>query len=96
MTDILMTKRQRSILEKLLRPWSPEEREILERNQILRTQETSRMMSSMRMELSIPTRHLAAIKAVIPELSQETDKLTRVQAWKKFLRDPISKQYRVR
>ena len=96
MPDILLTKRQRSILEKLLTPWTSDEREILETNRILRDQETSRMMSSMRMELSIPTRHLEAIKAVIPELGQETDKGIRVQAWKRFIRDPISKQYRVR
>jgi hypothetical protein len=47
------------------------------------------------MELSIPERHLAALKYMVPELGNYADGKAYSKAWKWFMRDPLSKAYRV-
>ena len=81
----------------MLKPATAEEIAILQENQISRQHRTHRTKTFMGLELNIPTRHHAAITAMIPELSDKfgVDKETRRKFWKAFMADELARPYKV-
>ena len=80
----------------MLVPQTDEERLILEENQAMQRELTLKHEDGMGYRLRVPYRHDQAIKHMIPELREHQPRETRLRAFKWFLRDSISKPYRVK
>ncbi len=84
------------MLEVALKPRTGEEREILAMNETLRGEFELKPETDLALRFNIPTRHLAAIRAVIPQMQTQEAGYIQERAWKWFLRDELSKPYRVK
>ena len=76
-------------------PQTDEERAILELNRECRREELKHE-DGLAFRLRIPTRHLEAIKHMVPEMQNQQPRETQHRAWKWFMRDNISKPYKVK
>ena len=97
MRSKLLSDAKRKTLQKMLIPATPEEVAILEENKATRLHRTHRPRESMGLELNIPVRHHAAIRAMIPELGDDigADKETRRKYWAAFIGDELARPYKV-
>ncbi len=91
-----LNKKRRKVLERLLVPQGAEEAAILQTNQAIRSDLTLRQEDGLAYRFRIPDRHLDCIRRMIPELRTLQPSETQVRAWKWFLRDSISRPYRVK
>lgn len=91
-----LNKTSRRALQLLLTAQSDEERAILDANQTVRMELELKPEDGLAFRFRIPYRHLEALKHMIPDMQNHMPREDQQRAWKWFLKDELSKPYRVR
>lgn len=96
MMSSYLNRTRRRALSLLLIPRSAEERAILAHNSQMRRELTLKKEDGLAFRFRIPYRMNQALKHMIPQMQNDQPRETQQAAWKWFLRDELSKPFRVK